>query len=462
MSASKRDFTEFDKFPGSLDEGTGFHIFPKLWHKDELDRWREWQIFVRLVKCDKQLSGIDWELLTENQIVIKPEYYEMGVKINSSICAEAWVENGIEGMKITRSSPTYFSEPKNEGKLNERNVFQQGLIYARSLWLKRKDKGNIEKKSTKKQSSQTNVMYFPMLAKTFKDGEKYITFPCYIQPKLDGVRCLAFLKKKDGGEENVIIYTRTKKLFPSVEYLKKILYFYLNELYDEKNNQSIYLDGELYKHGKKLQDISGDSRNERYNEKSKSRNEYHIYDCFYPNELYKTFKERYSQLLALYENLSKKDSQYIKTVPTIEIASMKEATHNYQAFVKKGYEGAIIRNFDGEYLANSEKTGSFMRSKNLIKMKPVFTDEFELVGYTDGKKGKDRGAVIWICQTKEGHEFNVSLKDVDYEERYRLYKDCEANFKKKYSNRMMTVQYEDLSKNNIPQRAKALGFRDYE
>jgi hypothetical protein len=54
MSASKRDFTEFDKFPGNFDEGTGFHIFPKLWHKDEFDRWREWQIFVRLVKCNNK------------------------------------------------------------------------------------------------------------------------------------------------------------------------------------------------------------------------------------------------------------------------------------------------------------------------------------------------------------------------------------------------------------------------
>ena len=71
-------------------------------------------------------------------------------------------------------------------------------------------------------------MYFPMLAKQYKDGIKHINFPVYVQPKLDGVRCLIFLKKKDGGEENVIAYTRTKKIFPNIDYVKKILYPYLN------------------------------------------------------------------------------------------------------------------------------------------------------------------------------------------------------------------------------------------
>jgi hypothetical protein len=464
MASSKRDFTDFNAFPGELDEGTGYHLFPLLWHKDDLDRWRQWQISVRLIKCsDETLSGIDWNLLEEKQIPIKDEYYEMGTIIPPSICAQAWVETGIEGGKITRSAPTYFNKPVNEGKSNERNVFQQSLIYARAQWLLKKNKGCTEKKSSKKVSSK-NTMYFPMLAKTMADGKKYLEFPLYIQPKLDGNRCLAFLQKKDGGASSVIVYTRAKKPYPSADYIKKILYPYLNDLYDDEKNQSIYLDGELYKHGKRLQDISGDSRNSKANTKdtNKQRNEYHVYDCFYPLELDTPFSDRYEQLEVFYEALTKSDAEVIKRVPTILVKSMKSAEKQYDKFISLGYEGAILRNKDGPYLANPHKTGSFMRSKDLVKMKQKFTAEYEVVGYKEGSKGKDKGAVIWVCVTDKNVQFNVTPKDITYEERYNIFKDCETNFDKKYKNRMLTVEYEDLSKDSVPLRAKAVEFRDHE
>ena len=469
MTSSKRDFTNFDKFPGSIDEGTKYHTFPTLWYQDDANRWRIWNIYCRLIKINdgSTLSGIDWDLLHEKQVPIKSEYYQMGSILPEGIQAEAWVETGIEGGKITRSSPTYFTQSVNVGKANERNAFQQCLIYARSTWLKRKDKGATEKKSadnTSLASKNVNVMYFPMLARTYKDSEKYLAFPLYVQPKLDGIRCLTFLRKYNGGSSEVVIYTRTKKLFPSVDYLKKILYPYLNSLYDTKNNQSIYLDGELYKHGKKLQDISGDSRNESadVSKANTNRNEYHIYDCFYPKELSTTYENRYKQLLELYKSLDDEDATVIKSVPTYLVKTLKEAEAKYAQFTKVGYEGAMLRNIKGEYLASAEKTGSFLRSHDLVKMKPKFTDEFVVVDYTEGSKGKDKGAIIWVCETDKGVRFNVTPKDITYEERYKLYSDAVSSFKKKYSNRYLTVEYEDLSKTGVPLRAKAITFRDYE
>jgi hypothetical protein len=502
MSASKRDFTDFHEFPGSVDEGTGYYSLPTLWHKDDAGRQRVWQIHVRLIKKPKQeLSGIDWDLLKEKQIPIQDEHFDMGQKISTSTCAEAWVETGIETGKITRSAPTYITEPVNEGKSNERNVFQQALIYARSQWLKRKEKGNSETKDTdektdvkdsntdetkttsdktgktksatgkKKELSKktkavpnANVMYFPMLAKPFKDGEKHLVYPLYVQPKLDGVRCLVYLAKKDGGVENVVAYTRTKKPFPSVDYLKEILYPYLNDLYDTEKNQSIYLDGELYKHGKRLQDISGDSRNEATDtsEENTNRNEYHVYDCFYPLELDTVFISRHEQLVALYEALSDEDAKVIKQVPTYKVSSYEEAEKKFDKFVSMGYEGAILRNEAGPYLGNSQKTGAFLRSKDLVKMKQRFSDEYKCVGYTEGKRGKDKGAVIWICETTDGVQFNVTPKDTTYAERYRLFQECEEDFDGLFKDRMLTVEYEDLSSDNVPLRAKALTFRDYE
>jgi hypothetical protein len=466
MSSDKRDFTDFTAFPGELDEGTGYHVLPILWHKDDAGRWRQWQIFIRLVKEGDQLSGIDWDLLHETQVPIKSSYYEIGTSIPDHIHAEAWAETGVESGKITRNAPSYFTQPLNVGKINERNVLQNALVYARSQWLKRKEKGGSESKQIHSNSSSlvSSTMYFPMLAKPFKDGKKHLVFPLYIQPKLDGVRCLMFLKKKNGGVQNVVAYTRTKKPFPSVDYIKKTIYPYLNALYDEEKHQSIYFDGELYKHGKKLQDISGDSRNETADTSNSntSRNEYHIYDCFYPKELDTCFKDRLAQLTLYYDAISKKDSAVLKKVPVYLVGSLKAAEKRYEQFVALGYEGAILRNADGVYLTSANKTGAFLRSNDLVKMKQKFADEYEVVGFTDGARGKDKGAIIWVCKTKDGVEFNVTPKDMTYERRYQLYDDAVANFDKKYANRMITLEYEDLSENGVPLRAKSVAFRDYE
>ncbi len=467
MTSSVRDFTDFEAFPGEIDEGTNYHSLPLLWHKDGANRWRMWQIHVRLIKATKNtLSGIDWDLLKEKQLPIKPEYYTIGTKIPSSIVAQAWVETGIEGGKSTRNAPTYITAPLNVGKSNERNVLQNALVYARSQWLKRKEKGGSESKVTRTSatSASPNKMFFPMLAKTFKDGEKHLVFPLYVQPKLDGVRCLVYLQKKNGGVKNVVAYTRTKKPFPSIDYIKKTLYPYLNALYDEEKNQSIFFDGELYKHGKKLQDISGDSRNEKTDTSAdnEDRNEYHIYDCFYPLELTMTFTDRHAQLVAFYDAIDTEDAKILKTVPTYLVKNMTEASKKYTQFTKMGYEGAMLRNSLGPYLADPQKTGAFLRSKDLVKMKPKFTDEFEVVGYAEGTKGKDKGAILWVCQTTDGDQFNVTPKDITYAERYALFTDAEENFDEKYANRMLTVEYEDLSKTGVPLRAKALTFRDYE
>lgn len=447
MAASKRNFDDFHNFPGSLTD-LGYYSFPALWHKDDAGRWRVWQIHVRLVKDEFRLNGIDWSLLDEKQLPIKDPYFTSA--IDSTIVAQVWAESGIESGKITRSAPTYVTEPVNKGKANERNVFQQALVIARSLWQKRKDKGDSEEKQT-----TTSNMPFPQLAKSYKDAQKYIKYPIYIQPKLDGVRCIMFLKKKNGGYKNVIAYTRTKKVFPSIDYLRKEIYPYLNALFED--GHSIYLDGELYRHGKKLQDISGDSRNENTDQKADDRNEYHVYDCFYLNELAADFKMRYAQLENIFNNTS---SDLLKLVPTKLATSSAEVNKEYAKFLKQGYEGAILRNSAGVYAFGTSKTGT--RSNDLIKLKPKFSDEFECVGYTQGDKGKDVGAVIWICQTKDKQQFNVTPKDITYEERYALFQDCEASFKKKYYLRMLSVEYEDLSKTGIPQRAKALTFRDYE
>jgi hypothetical protein len=47
-------------------------------------------------------------------------------------------------------------------------------------------------------------------------------------------------------------------------------------------------------------------------------------------------------------------------------------------------------------------------------------------------------------------------------ERYAMFKKIPDHFDATYKGRLMTIEYEDLSKDGIPLRAKAVGIRDYE
>jgi ATP-dependent DNA ligase len=246
-----------------------------------------------------------------------------------------------------------------------------------------------------------------------------------------------------------------------------------------KDGRSLYLDGEFYKHGKALQDISGEVRNiEKNSQVTKNSVAYHIFDCFYPTELVTPFSERINILENFFvhhetEAVNWKNSVLSPEVQTKELIQMVEykiveseeiLLKQYKDWVKQKYEGLMYRNPKGPYLAHPTKTGTFLRSKMLLKLKMRYSDEFKLIGFTEGTKGRDIGAIMWICQTKDGKTtFNVTPKNTTMKKRYAMFKNMtEKDFAENYENQPMTVEYEDLSNNGVPLRAKAIGLRNYE
>jgi ATP-dependent DNA ligase len=120
-------------------------------------------------------------------------------------------------------------------------------------------------------------------------------------------------------------------------------------------------------------------------------------------------------------------------------------------------------------------------SANLVKIKPKFDDEFTVVGFTEGK-GKDTGAVIWVCEVAEEHRkdpndyvFSV-VPNMSYENRHKLFRclsqkvdDPEhagkkiTRFERYVRGKPLTVAYAELSsKTGKPVQPKALQFRTYE
>jgi ATP-dependent DNA ligase len=245
---------------------------------------------------------------------------------------------------------------------------------------------------------------------------------------------------RDKVENNIIQYSRTGAHFFPKDYLNEELKMLLSE----DLNPQPYLDGELYLHGYPLNVISGQVRKENYDVKL----EYYIFDIFFIDNVNIESKYRQDYLTKLFQN---KTFTYLKRVENFTVNNITELKKLAKAFVKDGYEGAVIRkdNMPYKYSYNN------YHSSNVIKLKPVYSDEFRVIGFTEGKKGKDLGKIIWICEIdnpKKANDaqFNV-VPNMTLEEREKLF------------NYLLTVEYTDVSdKTGKPLQAKAITFRTYE
>jgi len=489
MSSDKRKFADYKSFPGRIHENT--YEFPTLFTTDKSGKCKVWTIYVRLIKksSKKSFKNINWDLTSENQVPIKAEYLNDDCFVPNGIISEIWTEYGLSGEdKITRSAPTY-PNPKHTGTsgkpkpANYRDYFKQALVSARGIYLKKIDAGGVPESEYGKKSLVTNTKYFPMLAKKEKEYVRIhkLKWPLYVQPKLDGLRNLVYLTKSNKPDiSNVIMYTRRKKDYSYNDYnnnIRKELLPILVEYFGKyKENESIYLDGEIYNHNMKLQEInhyarmsatdkssetnsaetSADEANADKTNADEAKIQYWIYDVFYPSQKL-TFKERAAILDELNKKLSK--AKYVKITETLLIKNSADLDEQYKKYIENNYEGMMIRSADGIYATSSKNSN--LRSSDLLKRKEVFTDEYEVVGWTQGTAGKEVGAIIWICQTPDGKRFNVT-PNYDFSERYRIYKECQKHFDDKYANRLLTVEYRSKSEDGIPQHAKGIMFRDVE
>lgn len=424
-------------------------VFPTIESENNLNKKLYWTIIIKL-KNKKNNEYIN----------IKKEYLNYPVtQLSKDIIAEITVESYQEGGKIREIVPTIINIGKNIGKKNETNVITQALRDSLGMYNK--------KIKVQKNINIDDLMPPPMLIKNNGDSkrssviEKDITDGIIIQPKLNGVRVMSFLDPKS---KDIIMYSRERSKYPSMNNIRKELFSLFNHINTIDfvnssgeiitiNTDIIYLDGEIYKHGLSLLYITGQSRRE----KDSSDLEYHIFDILPKSNLQLSSIDRQLLLDQIFIGIK---LDHIKRVTCHYINSFDEIGLLKDEYVKKGYEGIIVRRNSGIYKFSYNKS----RTDDVIKIKAKYTDEFECIGYTQGTKGKDLGAIIWICKTKNDKIFNVTPK-LTYQERYRIYKivSTDDNFNKFLKGLMITVEYDEISsKTGIPLRAKAEAFRTYE
>ena len=221
----------------------------------------------------------------------------------------------------------------------------------------------------------------PMLAHKYDEKKIDWSEPVYIQPKLDGVRCLF---TKDGA------YSRTGKKFMNLAHIELALIPFF------KKQPDVVLDGELYNHKLKrdFEKIISLVRKQKptANDRLDAQHlvQFHVYDYF-DGVMYDAYKTRMQQLACsdIY------DAQ-IKRVPTLLVDTYSYARQLHEEFLENGYEGSIIR-LNGLY-----KHG---RSYDLMKFKDFSDTEATIIGYEAGK-GKRTGTLgKFLMQDDEGNKF---------------------------------------------------------
>ena len=305
-----------------------------------------------------------------------------------------------------------------------RSVLEQAILETKS-------------KYTKKEKEYSTEIFKPMLAdkvkpKLYDPKSKSkafkIEFPAYVQPKLDGLRCISYLENG-----KIILQSRTGMRFENFDLLRSQL-MNLFEILGE----NVYLDGELYTDSIIFEELSGlvrlttEKTDDLQLEKINSI-KYNVFDIYFvnsPNMIYEERKEKVEQLMKV------KNIFLIQLVDSTLIHSFEEVDSLHDEFVSNGYEGIMIRDKNGLYEPNK-------RSKYLQKYKKFMEEEFKIIDFKEGN-GDEKGCVIWRCVNKDGKEFSVRPKGTR-EQRREYFKNGS-----KYVGKKLTVIFQEYEDSGIP------------
>jgi len=327
------------------------------------------------------------------------------VKVTNNKINISW---GIENGKIQHNETII-----EKGK-QKRSIQEQALFEAKSLMDKKLRTGYFRKNENAKNKSP-----LPMLAKEYKPSNENVA----LQPKLDGIRCLANVKT---GE----LWSRKQTLIQGLDHIS-------NALKSIKFPENVtWVDGELYKHGCNFNEISSKVRRTT-NFIESNDIQYWIYDmlCELP------FYER-SKLM----NQLNYNNDYIVLTPTVISNDVK--MHHEKA-VKQNFEGIMIRDLNGKYEIGK-------RSKNLYKYKDCLQEEFEVIGFKQKKVVNGAitlGSVI-LKDYKDDKLVFSATPTMTNEEKKHIWEN-----QNDYLGLIATIKFFEKTPKGVPRFPRLIGFR---
>ena len=333
-----------------------------------------------------------------------------------------WTEWGQQGGALQRSSKV--CEPKNVGRANHLTAEQQAHVEAQAMWVKQQKK----KYGLDIDEVMLGFVHRPMLAHTYDDKTRAkLQWPVAVQPKLDGARCIAYLKDGElrlesrGGDPFTVPHI-AKAIRRSSSFMALL-------------GKGLELDGELYSHGHGFQQII--SWIKRPQEESILL-VYAMYDLATRQTL--AFATRSAMLQQAWVDSSAAELQL---VPTIGAASHEDVVQAHRAFLEDGYEGTIIRDMMAPYEFAK-------RSPYLLKFKDFRDAEFQIID-VQGGRGKFADQAIFRCKNPNGPDFDVVPKGTVKERQEML--------DRKNIGQQLTVRYFELSEDKVPRFPVGVGIR---
>jgi len=381
---------------------------------------------------------------------------------------------------------------KNIGRSNETTPLDQCISETRRKWTDKKEKeGYTETKPADCGEGYGDISgndyyhddddddspaaigrpFLPMLAQTFNPADalvvgstykkkKVIKFPCFVQPKLDGLRCVSYMIRS-GNDATIALQSRTGAIFTGLPHIEAALRPYLSQ------HPNIVIDGELYTNQMPFEELAGLIKKKKITVSDTERLKkvkYHVYDIYDHSHHDMPYSERMGKLTSAVKRcgcvandtltatagrMLRSDTEaaaVVVLVRTENVAGLEDFRRLFAEFVESGYEGIMLRNAAGEYRAN-------YRSNDLQKYKEFLEDEYRIIDYTQGE-GRDAGAVIWLCETAEGKEFTVRPRGT-MEQRREWFNDG-----KQYIGKSLTVVYQELTEEGKPRFPVGKALRD--
>lgn len=359
-------------------------------------------------------------------------------KSNGAQVGSVITEYGQQDTDKPQTTEDIIREGKNLGRANETSPYQQAQAEAKAKWEKQIKKGYSEKIEDAHAGEKNLPGIDPMLAHSWEKQGKSMPWPCYVQPKLDGLRAICVVK--NGGAR---FYSRTRKIFNTLPHLAE----QVETLCKLNGITDAIFDGELYAPMFKdnFNEIVSRIKRDDVHEDALAI-QYHIYDL--PSSGNANFEGRNSNIKGLgldTQAVSLRCPNLVR-VQTILAVDMKDLTKWFERFLDDGYEGLMARDPDSKYEGK--------RSKGLLKYKTFQDDEFKIVGVQEGK-GKLMGhAGSFVCLTKDGKKFNAKLKG-----ELGALKEYFENFDKKYCGHNLTVQFFNLTPDGLPRFPVGLRLR---
>jgi DNA ligase 1 len=284
----------------------------------------------------------------------------------------------------------------------------------------------------------------PMLAYPAGDTPIDYSKPTFIQPKLDGVRCVIQRESDFPGQEylasfSVKAYSRTGKEWKNIDHiLAELRPFFFKY-------PKVILDGELYNHDLKndFEKIISLVRKTKPTEEDRLESaqmvQFHCYDI-----IDETME--FDQRLNFIRN-QVPITYCLKSVQTFIVHSEETARDHHDANLAYGYEGSIVRTND---------TYACKRSHNLRKFKDFHDTEATITGWVEGK-GKRIGTIgKFIGRDSEGVEFGMPVMD--------NFKKLQDNFEdmKTWVGKTATFTYFERTKAKSYRHPLFKALRDYE